>query len=273
MNEIYCTHCGERVDDSRRCPSCNVENEFLESDRPATLTSFTGTIAGPWEGRREGSAIDAPPGRPDARDGPPSRPSREAEAQSAADPEPAADEEPERSQFFAFGLSREAAGGIVGGAPPASVGEAGSASTGNAPDVEPEGTMLLPDDDGASSGREEEGTMLLDELENDPVLVRLERLSPPLEGQVVELRRGVTTFGTRDADVLFDRQVDRAISRRHAQIDTVQANGETRCTVLDLGSSNGTYVDGQKPQGAVELRDGSHLKLGNVEFLIRVESR
>ena len=61
-----------------------------------------------------------------------------------------------------------------------------------------------------------------------------------------------------------------AISRRHAEIEWVGCNLQ----IVDLGSSNGTFVDGEKlspvipnqPSSPVSLKPGSQVKLGNLKF-------
>lgn len=54
------------------------------------------------------------------------------------------------------------------------------------------------------------------------------------------------------------------ISRKHVQIDA-EADG---LVVTDLGSSNGTYVNGEKIE-SIELKVGDELKLDNIRFLVQ----
>lgn len=54
------------------------------------------------------------------------------------------------------------------------------------------------------------------------------------------------------------------ISRKHAQIDA-EVDG---LVVTDLGSSNGTYVNGKKVERA-DLKVGDELKLDNIRFLVQ----
>jgi len=54
------------------------------------------------------------------------------------------------------------------------------------------------------------------------------------------------------------------ISRKHVQID-VEPDG---LTVKDLGSSNGTYVNGKKIESS-ELKVGDELKIDNIRFLVQ----
>jgi hypothetical protein len=56
--------------------------------------------------------------------------------------------------------------------------------------------------------------------------------------------------------------LEASISRHHARIELA---GET-WTVRDLGSANGTYVDDQPTEGAVELRAGARVRFGQMAF-------
>ena len=61
--------------------------------------------------------------------------------------------------------------------------------------------------------------------------------------------------------------VDRtSVSRRHARI----AIAGGRATIEDLGSKNGTTVEGTRIDSAVTLRDGSSFRIGSVEFAFRI---
>jgi ABC-type multidrug transport system ATPase subunit len=57
----------------------------------------------------------------------------------------------------------------------------------------------------------------------------------------------------------------REISRRHAEIRFL--DGE--CTVRDLSSANGTFLDGAEVRGRMVMREGSRLRLGPFTFLLR----
>lgn len=93
--------------------------------------------------------------------------------------------------------------------------------------------------------------------------VRLPVLVDP-SGREHPLRPGVTVIG-RQGDVVLE---DNRVSRRHAQIEY---DGE-RLTLQDLGSTNGTRVDGEAvPSGtAVPLRSGSRISLGGVELVVSI---
>ena len=75
--------------------------------------------------------------------------------------------------------------------------------------------------------------------------------------------RGVLVVGrASDADVRIEGQ---SVSRRHAEI--VVADGEVR--VDDLGSHNGTYVNGEATTGSRILASGDTVLLGEVALLYR----
>jgi len=54
-------------------------------------------------------------------------------------------------------------------------------------------------------------------------------------------------------------------SRRHAQIE---ASGE-EFTIQDLGSTNGTWVNGERISGVVLLRENDTVIVGDTEFVVR----
>ncbi|HEY6046192.1 MAG TPA: FHA domain-containing protein, partial [Pyrinomonadaceae bacterium] len=58
------------------------------------------------------------------------------------------------------------------------------------------------------------------------------------------------------------------VSRRHAEFRFA----ERRCLVADAKSRFGTFVDGQKVTGPVEVRVGSHVQLGTDGPILRVVS-
>jgi predicted component of type VI protein secretion system len=80
----------------------------------------------------------------------------------------------------------------------------------------------------------------------------------PLTGHTVELRPplGELIVGRADAGFVID---DSAMSRHHARFEL--ADG--RLEVTDLGSANGTFVNGERVVGEMRLRTGDELRLGN----------
>lgn len=81
-----------------------------------------------------------------------------------------------------------------------------------------------------------------------------------------ELRPGDQVVGRApDADVHLDH---RSVSRRHA----VVAVDGARVTVTDLGSRNGTRVDGVRITGPTEARDGSEIAFADVVLRLAGET-
>ncbi|MGJ8663939.1 MAG: FHA domain-containing protein [Marinicella sp.] len=74
--------------------------------------------------------------------------------------------------------------------------------------------------------------------------------------------RGATIIG-RHSECHICVNAD-GISRKHVQIDA-EADG---LVVTDLGSSNGTFVNGEKVERS-ELKVGDELKLDNIRFLVQ----
>ena len=65
-----------------------------------------------------------------------------------------------------------------------------------------------------------------------------------------------------DCDLVLD---DGSVSKQHAVLKWMEA--ERRCTVKDLGSRNGTFVNGTiTMKREVTLRDGDILSVGYVQF-------
>ena len=82
-------------------------------------------------------------------------------------------------------------------------------------------------------------------------------LSGPLIGKLLNLKDGITTIGRApDADVVI---ADQRISRHHLKIDV---QGE-EITIEDLGSTNGTYVNGTKA-AKQKLSDGDKIQISSV---------
>jgi pSer/pThr/pTyr-binding forkhead associated (FHA) protein len=72
----------------------------------------------------------------------------------------------------------------------------------------------------------------------------------------------VTVLGrSGDVDVPLD---DAGVSRRHAEVHV--SGGRAR--VVDLGSTNGTFVDGERVTTG-ELRDGSTITVGRSRLVYR----
>lgn len=61
------------------------------------------------------------------------------------------------------------------------------------------------------------------------------------------------------------------VSRRHARIEV--AHGGDAVRLEDLGSKNGTFVDGSPIQGVVPVANGSVIQVGEVALTLRIWSR
>lgn len=88
-------------------------------------------------------------------------------------------------------------------------------------------------------------------------------LSP---GSTYELQTPVTLLGRgTDCDL---RLVDTGVSRHHAELRVE----DTQVVLVDLGSTNGTFVNGQ-PARRVTLTDGTNVTLGRTTLVFRQDDR
>ena len=95
--------------------------------------------------------------------------------------------------------------------------------------------------------------------------------APPLAlltdaaGREYPLRLGENLIGRDAAEVLI---ADNTVSRKHARITV----SEDAIEIEDLGSTNGTDVDGRRiaPDEKVALRDGSEIVAGSVRLALKV---
>jgi hypothetical protein len=82
----------------------------------------------------------------------------------------------------------------------------------------------------------------------------------PLAGSLCALNETITTIGRDPSNDLFLDDV--SVSRRHAEIVGTPDGFRVR----DLGSLNGTYVDGVREEEKL-LRDGAHLRIGRYDVV------
>lgn len=81
-------------------------------------------------------------------------------------------------------------------------------------------------------------------------------------GNSYKLKDNQLTFGRNmTSDVILD--TDRFTSREHAKI--VKENNEY--ILIDLGSTNGTYLNGQKISEPMKLNRGDIVRIGSNEFI------
>jgi diguanylate cyclase (GGDEF)-like protein len=82
-------------------------------------------------------------------------------------------------------------------------------------------------------------------------------LSGPLIGKLMHLENGLTTIGRApDANIAIN---DSRISRHHSQIDVL---GED-VTIEDLGSTNGTFINGARINKKQKLTDGDKIQISS----------
>jgi hypothetical protein len=100
-----------------------------------------------------------------------------------------------------------------------------------------------------------------------PVRARPQQVSLEVEGRTEHITSPVTVLGRgTEADVIVD---DAGVSRRHAEIHT---DGR-RVRVIDLGSTNGTFVDGERVgERGGELSDGSRITIGRTRLVVHFGS-
>src|SRR4051794_27128803 len=93
------------------------------------------------------------------------------------------------------------------------------------------------------------------------VALQLKITSGPNAGQTIEVAGGEFTIG-REAGVNLVLGGDSKVSRRHAAIKPLP---DGRATLYDLGSSNGTYVNGHPIQSVV-LSGNEQVQIGDTVF-------
>lgn len=91
--------------------------------------------------------------------------------------------------------------------------------------------------------------------------VQLEVLSGPLDGHIYQFNS--TSDIGREGKLKL--AVDRFVSRRHAIVEIAGVI----VTLEDLESTNGTFIDDQRVQGRVELKNGKTFRIGRTWLQIR----
>jgi pSer/pThr/pTyr-binding forkhead associated (FHA) protein len=101
-----------------------------------------------------------------------------------------------------------------------------------------------------------------------PRLIHTSGREFPLEKDTILLGRRSPVDGIFPEVDLTDYDTDSYISRRHGRI-TRQASGYV---YEDLGSSNGSWVNGTKLQAHIQqpLAEGNSLRLGKTEMVVRL---
>jgi hypothetical protein len=88
-------------------------------------------------------------------------------------------------------------------------------------------------------------------------------LSGPIEGRSFQLEKSVNIGRARDSDV---EVLDAGVSRNHARIERAREG----LVLADLGSSNGTAVNGRKIRGPVPLLPGDVIRVGRSELSVDI---
>jgi FHA domain-containing protein len=91
-----------------------------------------------------------------------------------------------------------------------------------------------------------------------PLVLEVNGTRHPLQPPGLVIGRG------SDADLRIN---DPGISRRHAQIRVNAAGPKVQIDIVDLGSTNGIVVNGQRVQQAV-LQEGSRIEIGSTRMLV-----
>ena len=95
-----------------------------------------------------------------------------------------------------------------------------------------------------------------------PPSVQREQVTLTVDGRVVPLSSSRVVVGrSRECDVRVD---DGNVSRRHFEL--VQ-DGPTAWAVVDLGSTNGTEVNGRRIRGKTRVDDGDRIAIGGTELV------
>src|SRR5262245_2713533 len=92
-----------------------------------------------------------------------------------------------------------------------------------------------------------------------PVILEVNGQQHPLQPPGVVIGRGT------EADL---RVNDPGVSRRHVEIRVDVSGGQVTVSAIDLGSTNGTSMDGRRVQQAL-LHDGSTIVIGNTTMVVR----
>lgn len=84
--------------------------------------------------------------------------------------------------------------------------------------------------------------------------------SGPEKGQIIPVKEKITIGRALECDISI---LEPGLSRRHAELDLIGDD----LTLKDLGSSNGTFVNGEKID-EVSLKDGDVMQFDKVRFIV-----
>ena len=87
-------------------------------------------------------------------------------------------------------------------------------------------------------------------------------LSGPQASTVITIEKPLVIVGREDGDLVTR---DPEVSRRHASLE-VRRDGTV--WLEDLGSTNGTFVNGQRIEGMVQVSNREEFTCGNSTFML-----
>jgi pSer/pThr/pTyr-binding forkhead associated (FHA) protein len=87
------------------------------------------------------------------------------------------------------------------------------------------------------------------------------------KGTIIPIRKSPFVMG-RDDDCHL-RTANSFVSHRHCELQT---DGE-KITIRDCNSTNGTFINSEKIDSEVELREGDRLKIGSLTFVVCQEEK
>jgi pSer/pThr/pTyr-binding forkhead associated (FHA) protein len=96
--------------------------------------------------------------------------------------------------------------------------------------------------------------------------VTLKVLEGAKVGAKISLKKAEFTIGRSQSCSLCAGST--AISRQHCAI----TRDDSKVTIRDLGSRNGTLVNGEKIEGTVELASGDEISIGPLKFLLTIST-
>src|SRR5713101_3237883 len=100
------------------------------------------------------------------------------------------------------------------------------------------------------------------------MLVVSEAVAGPIAGRKIEIRAGTILRLGRTAKSDYSIGEDSYLSSQHF---AVECDG-TECRIRDLGSSNGTFVNGERVTETVVVKEGASLVAGGSTFAIHIEA-
>lgn len=106
---------------------------------------------------------------------------------------------------------------------------------------------------------------------DDEATIGMSAAAPKPKKYLIQIIDGGKQYNLKEGENIIGRSMEcavvinsKSLSRRHA---TIVVSSE-KVTIKDLGSSNHTFVDGNKIDAEKEISAGSKLKFGNIEAII-----